>query len=98
MCEMCVLWFHENVVWKFKVIGSGSCTGSEFSGECVDVMDPDCIFEVQIAKTGIVTKQQRDQAWDELQAVAVEGKKRPFCRAVDGKGLMYSGNGPCRIT
>lgn len=45
----------------------------------------------EVAKTGKVTKQQRDQAWSELQAVAIQGRKRPFCRAVDSNGLMYAG-------
>lgn len=45
----------------------------------------------EVAKTGKVTKEQRDKAWDELQTVATQGKKRPFCRAVDGNGLMYAG-------
>ncbi|BBN02752.1 galactolipid galactosyltransferase [Marchantia polymorpha subsp. ruderalis] len=45
----------------------------------------------EIAKTGYVTKEQREKAWRELQEVAEEGKKRPFCRSVDEKGLMYSG-------
>ncbi|KAH7286003.1 hypothetical protein KP509_33G055200 [Ceratopteris richardii] len=45
----------------------------------------------EIAKTGKVTKCQRAKAWSELQAAAMEGKKRPFCRAVDSNGLMYAG-------
>ncbi|CAM6089649.1 unnamed protein product [Calypogeia fissa] len=52
---------------------------------------PSYYLYAEIAKTGLVTKQQRDQAWEELMNVAAEGKKRPFCRAVDGHGLMYSG-------
>ncbi|MCO5549360.1 hypothetical protein L7F22_002830 [Adiantum nelumboides] len=45
----------------------------------------------EIAKTGKITKQQRDQAWSELQTAAAQGKRRPFCRAVDKNGLMYAG-------
>jgi hypothetical protein len=33
--------------------------------------------------------------WGELQQAAAEGKKRPFCRAVDGNGLMFSGKFSC---
>lgn len=46
----------------------------------------------EICKTGKVTKRQRDKAWSELQAVAAsKQKKRPFCRAVNSSGLMYTG-------
>ncbi|KAL2642376.1 hypothetical protein R1flu_009963 [Riccia fluitans] len=45
----------------------------------------------EIAKTGYVTKEQREKAWGELQEAAEQKKKRAFCRSVDEKGLMYSG-------
>jgi hypothetical protein len=45
----------------------------------------------EIAKTGLVTKKQRGQAWDELQKAVAEGQKQHLFRAVDCNGLMYSG-------
>ena len=45
----------------------------------------------QICKNGMVTKRQRIEAWAELQNAAEQGKKRPFCRAVNRNGLMYAG-------
>lgn len=44
----------------------------------------------EVVKTGRVTQQQREIAWNELQIAAAEGKTRPFYRA-DKNGLMYSG-------
>lgn len=45
----------------------------------------------EVVKTGRVTQQQREIAWNELQIAAAEGKTRPFYRAVNKLGLMYSG-------
>lgn len=45
----------------------------------------------EVVKTGKVTRQQREIAWNELQIAAAEGKTRPFYRAVNKLGLMYSG-------
>ncbi|CAN1789407.1 Beta-glucosidase-like SFR2, chloroplastic [Linum perenne] len=45
----------------------------------------------QVARTGKITKEERDQAWAELQSAAKEKKTRPFYRAVNKNGLMYAG-------
>eukprot|EP00897_Mesotaenium_endlicherianum_P000471 jgi/Mesen1/10424/ME000082S09933 len=45
----------------------------------------------EICRTGEVTKEQRDGAWESLQAAAAEGRKRPYFRHVNGFGLMYAG-------
>lgn len=52
---------------------------------------PSYYLFAEVAKTGKITKEQRDLAWAELQIAAAQGKKRPFCRAVDSNGLMYAG-------
>jgi hypothetical protein len=44
-----------------------------------------------VVKTGKVTQQQREIAWNELQNAAAQGKTRPFYREVNKLGLMYSG-------
>ncbi|KAH9329907.1 hypothetical protein KI387_002015, partial [Taxus chinensis] len=44
-----------------------------------------------VVKTGKVTQQQREIAWNELQTVAAEGKTRPFYRAVNKDSLMNAG-------
>uniref|UniRef100_A0A161ZHI0 Uncharacterized protein n=1 Tax=Daucus carota subsp. sativus TaxID=79200 RepID=A0A161ZHI0_DAUCS len=45
----------------------------------------------KVATSGIITREDRKQAWDELQRAAREKKTRPFYRIVDKYGLMYSG-------
>ncbi|XP_073106748.1 beta-glucosidase-like SFR2, chloroplastic isoform X3 [Elaeis guineensis] len=45
----------------------------------------------KVVKTGKVTKQDRIQAWKELQQAALEKRTRPFFRAVDKHGRMYAG-------
>ncbi|KAL6965825.1 Beta-glucosidase-like sfr2, chloroplastic [Sarracenia purpurea var. burkii] len=45
----------------------------------------------KVVTTGKVTRQDREQAWKELHRAAVEGKTRPFYRAVNKHGLMYAG-------
>lgn len=45
----------------------------------------------EVVKTGKVTQQQREIAWNELQIAAAQGKTRPFYREVNKLGLMYSG-------
>lgn len=45
----------------------------------------------EVVKTGEVTRQQREIAWNELQIAAVQGKTRPFYRAANNHSLMYSG-------
>lgn len=45
----------------------------------------------KIVKTGKVTRNDREGAWDDLQRAAKEKKTRPFYRAVDKHGLMYAG-------
>jgi heat shock protein HspQ len=42
--------------------------------------------------TGKVTREDREEAWNELQRAAKEKKTRPFYRAVDKNGLMLAGN------
>lgn len=44
-----------------------------------------------MATTGIVTRKDREQAWNELRRAAKGKKTRPFYRAVDKRGLMYAG-------
>lgn len=41
--------------------------------------------------TGKVTREDRKQAWNELQRAAKERKTRPFYRAANKHGLMYAG-------
>ncbi|WOH13090.1 hypothetical protein DCAR_0832599 [Daucus carota subsp. sativus] len=45
----------------------------------------------KVATSGIVTREERKQAWNELQRAAREKKTRPFYRIVNKKGLMYAG-------
>ncbi|XP_068663742.1 beta-glucosidase-like SFR2, chloroplastic [Aristolochia californica] len=45
----------------------------------------------KVVKTGKVTKIDRARAWYELRSAAKEHKTRPFNRAVNKHGLMYSG-------
>ncbi|CAL1397498.1 unnamed protein product [Linum trigynum] len=45
----------------------------------------------QVVRSGKITREDRDQAWDDLQHAAKEKKTRPFYRAVDKHGLMYAG-------
>ncbi|KAL8481251.1 hypothetical protein ACS0TY_027685 [Phlomoides rotata] len=45
----------------------------------------------KVVKSGKITRLDRAQAWNELQAAAKDGKKRPFYRAVDKRSLMYAG-------
>ncbi|XP_057468215.1 beta-glucosidase-like SFR2, chloroplastic isoform X1 [Actinidia eriantha] len=45
----------------------------------------------KVATTGKVTRQDRERAWNELHRAAIEGKTRPFYRAVNKHGLMYAG-------
>uniref|UniRef100_A0A0C9RLY0 TSA: Wollemia nobilis Ref_Wollemi_Transcript_11775_2447 transcribed RNA sequence n=1 Tax=Wollemia nobilis TaxID=56998 RepID=A0A0C9RLY0_9CONI len=45
----------------------------------------------EVVRTGKVTRQQRDIAWNELQIAAAQGKTRPFYRTVNKHGLMYAG-------
>ncbi|CAO2821682.1 unnamed protein product [Amaranthus hypochondriacus] len=45
----------------------------------------------KVATTGIVTRKDREQAWNELRRAAKGKKTRPFYRAVDKRGLMYAG-------
>eukprot|EP00249_Psilotum_nudum_P018184 c26679_g1_i1 orf=551-1774(-) len=52
---------------------------------------PSYYLYAEIAKTGTVTKKQREKAWNELQTAADQGRKRPFCRAVNSHGLMLAG-------
>eukprot|EP01018_Ginkgo_biloba_P026010 Gb_03715 [translate_table: standard] len=52
---------------------------------------PSYYLFTEVAKTGEVTKQQREKAWNELQTAAAQGKTRPFYRAVNKYGLMYAG-------
>ncbi|GKE07703.1 beta-glucosidase-like SFR2, chloroplastic, partial [Tanacetum coccineum] len=44
----------------------------------------------QVVTSGKITWQDRDKAWYELQKAAQEKKTRPFYRAVNKYGLMYS--------
>ena len=44
-----------------------------------------------MATTGKVTRQDREHAWNELHRAVIEGKTRPFYRAVNKHGLMYAG-------
>ncbi|XP_057428276.1 galactolipid galactosyltransferase SFR2, chloroplastic-like [Lotus japonicus] len=45
----------------------------------------------EIAKTGKITREDREAAWDELQRAAKEKKTRPFYRCVNKHGKMDSG-------
>lgn len=45
-----------------------------------------------MATTGKVTRQDREQAWNELRRAAKGRKTRPFYRAVNKHGLMYAGD------
>ncbi|KAL2921054.1 Beta-glucosidase-like SFR2 chloroplastic [Bienertia sinuspersici] len=45
----------------------------------------------KVATTGIVTREDREQAWKELRRAAKGKKTRPFYRAVNKQGLMYAG-------
>lgn len=45
----------------------------------------------KVAGSGQITRQDREQAWNELHLAAKERKTRPFYRAVDKHGLMYAG-------
>lgn len=45
----------------------------------------------KVATTGIVTRQDREKAWNELRRAVKAKKTRPFYRAVDKHGLMYAG-------
>ncbi|GLU08547.1 hypothetical protein SLE2022_254530 [Rubroshorea leprosula] len=45
----------------------------------------------KVVTSGIVKREVRDQAWNELQQAAKEKKTRPFYRAVNKHGLMYAG-------
>lgn len=46
---------------------------------------------LQVAITGKITREDREQAWNDLQTAAKEKKTRPFYRAVNKHGLMYAG-------
>lgn len=41
--------------------------------------------------SGRITREDREQAWNELQRAANENKTRPFYRAINKQGLMYAG-------
>jgi hypothetical protein len=45
----------------------------------------------QVASTGMITREDRARAWNDLQRAAKEKKTRPFYRAVNKYGLMFSG-------
>lgn len=45
----------------------------------------------KVVSTGIVTRQDRERVWDELQIAAREKKERPFYRAANKQGLMLAG-------
>lgn len=45
----------------------------------------------KVATSGIITREERKQAWNELQRAAREKKTRPFYRVVNKYGLMYAG-------
>ncbi|OMO54135.1 Glycoside hydrolase, family 1 [Corchorus capsularis] len=45
----------------------------------------------KVVKTGKVTREDRETAWNELQKAAEEKQTRPFYRAVNKYGLMYAG-------
>jgi len=47
-----------------------------------------------VLTSGRVTREDRAQAWNELQGAAKEKKTRPFYRAANKHGLMYAGK-PC---
>ncbi|KAK1390340.1 Beta-glucosidase-like SFR2, chloroplastic [Heracleum sosnowskyi] len=52
---------------------------------------PSYYLFTKVATSGIITREDRKQAWDELQRAAREKKTRPFYRIVDGYGVMHSG-------
>lgn len=45
----------------------------------------------KVASTGMITREDRAHAWNDLQRAAKEKKTRPFYRAVNKYGLMFSG-------
>ncbi|PWA80617.1 hypothetical protein CTI12_AA195860 [Artemisia annua] len=45
----------------------------------------------RVVTSGKITRQDRGKAWYELQKAAREKKTRPFYRAINKNGLMYSG-------
>lgn len=45
----------------------------------------------KVVRSGKVTREDREQAWNELQIAVKEKKTRPFYRAVNKHGLMYAG-------
>ncbi|XP_059435293.1 beta-glucosidase-like SFR2, chloroplastic isoform X1 [Corylus avellana] len=45
----------------------------------------------KVVTSGRITREDRAQAWNELQAAAKEKKTRPFYRAANKHGLMYAG-------
>ncbi|KAI5650959.1 hypothetical protein M9H77_36964 [Catharanthus roseus] len=45
----------------------------------------------KVVTSGKITREDREQAWNELQTAAKMKKSRPFYRAVNKHGLMYAG-------
>lgn len=49
------------------------------------------MLQIQVVTTGKITREDRAQAWYDLQRAAKEQRTRPFHRAVNKHGLMYAG-------
>jgi hypothetical protein len=45
----------------------------------------------QVSKSGVVTREQRDQEWKTLQEEVKKGGMRPFCRVVAQDKRMWAG-------
>lgn len=45
----------------------------------------------KVVTSGRISREDREQAWNELQRAANENKTRPFYRAINKQGLMYAG-------
>ncbi|KAK1384929.1 Beta-glucosidase-like SFR2, chloroplastic [Heracleum sosnowskyi] len=48
-------------------------------------------FFTKVETSGIITREERKHAWNELRRAAREKKTRPFYRMVNKNGLMYAG-------
>lgn len=51
----------------------------------------------EVAKSGSITKGQRDKAWAELQTAIEQGNNRLICFGSDAQGAMYAGRAENRV-
>eukprot|EP01018_Ginkgo_biloba_P034699 Gb_25847 [translate_table: standard] len=79
--------------------GCGNGNGPKFGLAAIDdcesnlkhIPRPSYYLFSEIAKSGSITKEQRERAWAELQTAVLQGNSRLLCHGLDGQSTTYAG-------